>query len=44
MKHQYRVCFGAPNRVCVQSSNGLWYDREWLPGEKAAYEVRVLGR
>jgi hypothetical protein len=39
-----RVCqYPAPPRVWYKTKNG-WASREWLPGERAAYERDVLHR
>jgi hypothetical protein len=39
----YRCTYGAPNRLWFKTDNG-WASREWLLGEKSAYEVNILGR
>lgn len=39
----HRCRFPAPLRASERTEDG-WIDREWRPGEKAAYEEKVLGR
>lgn len=39
----HRCRFPAPLRTSERTEDG-WIDREWRPGEKAAYEEEVLGR
>jgi hypothetical protein len=39
----HRCSYGAPDRVWFKTNNG-WASRDWLPGERAAYERDVLHR
>lgn len=39
----WRCAFPAPSRCWYQTENGGWASRDWLPGEKVAYETDVLG-
>jgi hypothetical protein len=39
----HRCRFPAPLRKSIRTEDG-WIDREWRPGEKAAYEEKVLHR